>query len=366
MRLLVLDRSSSQPWHPTKSQPNCQNLVSSSCHERSQEGAFSRRVGADRPPWARPVDGHASSSQPHVQRYEARSRAGAALAGCFRGAGPHHGTDTTLNGLLSAWLELAVDQLSPVGAGNSSVGWKPVLAASRRGCGAVVVDVWARWYGRSGVVGGGFGLARPRRYSLTSSPQTEVCSIRRVSVVRQLDRPGWFAVIGGLLVDAAMWSMRVEVRQVLVEKSVELSQVPDELPRQPLGCLRSLFLTVRDPSFGERVGVRRLWWCWDRVGADRGEHVVERPFELVCAVADHEPGLVVPVHWQVSCGLGRPGAVRVGGDPGEVDPAGVEPGEEQDAVAARGDGVDGEEVRGDHRFGLRRDEGRPRRSRPVR
>ena len=72
-----------------------------------------------------------------------------------------------------------------------------------------------------------------------------------------------------------------------------------------------------------------------------------------------------PVDEEVAGLLGGPGACRVGGDAGEVDVAGAESDEEQYVNATLQDRVDGEEVRRHDGLGLRGDERRPRRPRPV-
>jgi len=63
-------------------------------------------------------------------------------------------------------------------------------------------------------------------------------------------------------------------------------------------------------------------------------------------------GLLVEVHQQVAGGLGDPCVGRVGGDPGQVDPAAVEFDHEEDAQAGQPDGFDGEELAGEGAGGL--------------
>ena len=154
--------------------------------------------------------------------------------------------------------------------------------------------------------------------------------------------------------------MRVVVTDVLVEEAAELALVPDE------GAAEEFLAGRANPAFREGVGPGCTDRGVDHVGADRGEHAVERCRVLAAAVADHEPGLVGPVHQQIPSGLGGPGPVGVGSDPCEVYSAGVDFDEEEHPVAAQGHGVNTEEVGGDHSFGLGRDELRPGGPRAIR
>ena len=71
-----------------------------------------------------------------------------------------------------------------------------------------------------------------------------------------------FGVVGGALVDALMWPVRVVVGDVFVEEPLELAAVPDQ------GAVEEFVAHATGPSFGEGVGPRCAWWCGDDVGAD--------------------------------------------------------------------------------------------------
>jgi hypothetical protein len=120
-----------------------------------------------------------------------------------------------------------------------------------------------------------------------------------------------------------------------------------------------------DEAFGDGVRAR----CPDRGAEDRdvgaGEHGVEGADELAVPVADQEAELldaVAEVHKQIAGLLGDPGGGRMGGDPGNVHPAGPVLDHHQDVEAAQEDGVDVGEVDREDRVGLRGEELSPGRA----
>jgi hypothetical protein len=95
----------------------------------------------------------------------------------------------------------------------------------------------------------------------------------------------------------------------------------DQQPVQALGADRA------DPALRERVGVGCLHRCQEHLGALRAEDVVEPAAEFRVAVAEQEAKPTSPLaqdHEEVASLLGHPDAVGVGGDPGQVDPPGVQ------------------------------------------
>ena len=170
------------------------------------------------------------------------------------------------------------------------------------------------------------------RYSLMSPPQVGC---------RLIGCPGRYSTTPqspGALPEAAVGSVRVVVLDVLAQELFELAAVPDQ------GAVEELAAHGADPAFRVRVRDRCAWWRADDGRAVAAEDLVERGDELAGAVADQEPDRAVVAHHEVPGCLGRPGAGRVGRDPGEVHAAAVEFDEEQHVVAAQHDGVDGEEV----------------------
>ena len=77
-------------------------------------------------------------------------------------------------------------------------------------------------------------------------------------------------------------------------------------------------------------------------------------------------GVVAEVHEQVAGLLGDPGPGGVGGDPGEVHPAGAVLDHDEQVEAAEEDGVDVGEVDREDRVGLRGQELSPGRAGPQR
>ena len=223
-------------------------------------------------------------------------------------------------------------------------GWSVARAVAR------TVAVEWRSVGLVGVVGQAAG-----RYSLMSPAQV---------VCRWIGWPGPIAATVGpsgcSLAEGAVRPVGVVVLDVVVEEAAELVLVPDE------GAVEEFVADRAHPPLRERVRLRRAWRRRDRLGADGAEHVVEAGRVLAGAVVDDEADPLLEAEEEVAGLLGGPGAGRVGGDPGEVDAAGVDLDEEQHVEAAQQHGVDGEEVRRDHGAGLGADERRPRRARPLR
>jgi hypothetical protein len=115
----------------------------------------------------------------------------------------------------------------------------------------------------------------------------------------------------------------------------------DQEPVQALGADRA------DPSLRVRVRCGCPVGRHQHLATFRAEHVVEAAGELRVPVTEQEahssPSLLQ--HQQPVAGLlGDPGAVRVGGHPGQVHPPGVVFYEEQHIQPSQPDCVDGEEV----------------------
>jgi len=89
--------------------------------------------------------------------------------------------------------------------------------------------------------------------------------------------------------------------------------------------------------------------------AIRGEHGIERAGELACPVPDQELDrgrAMAEIHQDVAGRLGRPSAVRVGGDADQVNPASAVLDHDQRVDAPRQHGVHVDEVDGDDAAGL--------------
>jgi hypothetical protein len=120
-----------------------------------------------------------------------------------------------------------------------------------------------------------------------------------------------------------------------------------------------------DPPFRDRVRSR----CPDRGANDADvsacEYRIEGGGELAVAVADQELktfGVVAELHEQVAGLLGGPGPGGVGGDPGDVHPAGAVLDHDEHVETAKEDGVDVGKVDREDRVGLRGQELPPGRS----
>jgi len=139
-----------------------------------------------------------------------------------------------------------------------------------------------------------------------------------------------------------------------------VASADDQQPVQALGA------DGLHPALRVRVRLGRLHRGHEHLAALRPEHRIEAAAELGIPVAQHEAYLPAPFakhQQQVPCLLGDPGAVGVGGHPGQVDPAGVEFYEEQYVQPAQPHRIDGEEVAGDDPGGLLAQERPPRRGR---
>ena len=134
-----------------------------------------------------------------------------------------------------------------------------------------------------------------------------------------------------------VWAMGVVVLDIDPQHLLEVAAADNQQPVQALGPHRA------DPAFGVGVGVGRLHRRDQHLSALRPEHVVEGAGELRVPVADEELQWPMLEHQQVAGLLGDPGAVRVGGRAGQVDPAGVQFDEEQHLHPPQPDRVDGEE-----------------------
>jgi len=90
---------------------------------------------------------------------------------------------------------------------------------------------------------------------------------------------------------------------------------------------------------------------------------VERPAELRIPIMDQEPHVLQPfIDREVPCLLGHPGAVRVGGHPGEVNAPRPVFDPEQHVQRPQPDSLDGEEIAGQQPMRLRTQELRPARA----
>jgi hypothetical protein len=81
-----------------------------------------------------------------------------------------------------------------------------------------------------------------------------------------------------------------------------------------------------DDPFADRVRSRRLRWAGENPDAFRLEHGVEGAGELACAIPNQEldrSRAVPEVHQEVARRLGRPRAVRIRSDAGQVNVAGA-------------------------------------------
>jgi hypothetical protein len=99
------------------------------------------------------------------------------------------------------------------------------------------------------------------------------------------------------------------------------------------------------------------------------EYCIEGGGELAVAVADQELktfGVVAELHEQVAGLLGGPGPGGVGGDPGDVHPAGAVLDHDEHVEAAKEDGVDVRKVDREDRVGLRGQELPPGWAGPLR
>src|SRR4051812_17560293 len=125
------------------------------------------------------------------------------------------------------------------------------------------------------------------------------------------------------------------------EHVLEVAATEDQQPVEALAA------DAADPAFGMGARLRRPYRRFDDVDAFGAEDLVEIAAELAVSITDQElraDAFIVEPHHQVACLLGHPAAVRVGRDPGQVDPSGRELDEEQAIEALEEERVDGEEV----------------------
>jgi len=155
----------------------------------------------------------------------------------------------------------------------------------------------------------------------------------------------------------------VVVRGVGRDDVLEVAAAEDQDPVQALTA------GAADPALGVRARLRRPYRCLDHSNTFGSEDLVELAGELAVAVADEEPragSFVLELHREVACLLGRPAAVGIRGDPGEMHAASRELDEEQDVEALQEQRVGGEEVALEDARRLRPQERAPARLEPVR
>jgi hypothetical protein len=114
-------------------------------------------------------------------------------------------------------------------------------------------------------------------------------------------------------------TMALVVLEVAVQDANQLSTPRDQK------MIEALLAYAANPALGDGVGVRRLDRRQDDLGTDRTPDVVEGPGELAVSVAEQAPddgGLLIERGGEVAGLLGDPGTGGVGGDAGEVKPAG--------------------------------------------
>jgi hypothetical protein len=144
-------------------------------------------------------------------------------------------------------------------------------------------------------------------------------------------------------------TVAVVVLDVDPKDLLQVATANDQKPVQALGPDRP------HPALRVRVRPGRLHGRQEHLGTVRAEHVVEAAAELRVPIVQHEagPSALFAQHQQQVAGLlGDPLAVRVGGDAGQVHPAGVQFDEEQHIQPPQPDAVDGEEVAGNDPGGL--------------
>jgi hypothetical protein len=119
---------------------------------------------------------------------------------------------------------------------------------------------------------------------------------------------------------------------------LQVATANDQEPVQALGADRP------HPALRVRVRPGRLHGRQEHLGTIRAEHIVEAAGELRVPIAQHKasPSALFAQHTQQVAGLlSDPLAVRVGGDAGQVNPAGVQFDEEQHIQPPQPDRVDG-------------------------
>src|SRR5262249_53399666 len=113
------------------------------------------------------------------------------------------------------------------------------------------------------------------------------------------------------------------VRPMLVEMpNVRDEHVPEVAAAEDQQPVEALAADAADPALGVRSCLRRPHRRLDHPDALGAEDFVELTGELAVAVTYEKPradAVVVELHQQVARLLADPAAVRVGGDPGQVD-----------------------------------------------
>jgi hypothetical protein len=132
----------------------------------------------------------------------------------------------------------------------------------------------------------------------------------------------------------------VVVPQVLGQYLVQVALIDDQ---QPAGDLAA---QGADHPLANGIRPRCLRRAEEDSDACGGEYGIEGVGELAGAVPDQEPGgsRAGQSHDEVTAGLSGPGAVRVGGDAGQVSAAGAVLDDDQGIDAPQQDRVDVDEV----------------------
>jgi hypothetical protein len=129
------------------------------------------------------------------------------------------------------------------------------------------------------------------------------------------------------LLECAVRTVLVVMRDVRGEDMLEVTAADDQEPVETLATHGT------DPALGVRARLRHPHRGLDHLDAFAAEDRIKLPGELAVAVADQDPrkrsAVVVELHKQIARLLSDPAAVRVGRDPGEMDPTRRELDEEQ-------------------------------------
>src|SRR4029450_104176 len=169
--------------------------------------------------------------------------------------------------------------------------------------------------------------------------------------------------IRGSKPERPMRPMHVVMLDVDAQHPLQVAASYDQQQVQALSADRA------DPTLCKRVGVRRLDRRQDDLGTLGPEEIVESSAELGVPIAEnivHAASLLAQHQQQIPRLLGDPGAIGVGGDPGQVNPSGVQFDEEQHVQPFEPHGVDGEEVAGEDPGGLLTQKRPPGRTRAPR
>src|SRR6266542_3693808 len=146
---------------------------------------------------------------------------------------------------------------------------------------------------------------------------------------------------GRLLLERAVWPVRVVVGDVLAQHPLEVGARNDQDP------IKTLATGAADPALRVRLRPRRRDRRPDDPDPFRAEDLVEGGRELAVAVADQEARpllLVGDRHDQVARLLRDPGAVRVRGHAGQMHATTLELDEEEHVQASQPERLDREEV----------------------